>query len=209
MFLLLIGMVAAVNGDGTFECTVTSIADTNKEGTLRWCINEANTKTNRAFIAFAVGDAKTQATIKVLTVLPSISVPMTIDGGAITVTGSDGQMHSSVGVIIDGAALKANDDDGLRLIANDIEILGLAIVEFPNNGVYVTGKRAKIQGEFKENGYGGEDWKGDEGSGVRLEVSASDAVIGSSGGGRSMTATSPTVIGGNYYNQITCDAPRK
>ena len=138
-------------------------------------------------------DGAASVTITLETELPAIAVPMVIDGGtrSYVVEGDGGSAkRTTVGVILDGSGLLGTKD-GLKLSADDVELRGIAIVGFSYNGVAVYGKRAKVQGEFRDNGE----------AGVRVWPAALDAFIG---GGSSQL---PTIIGGNA-NGIHCEATR-
>ena len=188
---------------GTVECTVTSTADAGA-GTLRSCIvegngNDLNNEKPRIVFDFLDNaddqsvDGAASVTITLETELPAIAVPMVIDGGtrSYVVEGDGGSAkRTTVGVILDGSGLSGTKD-GLKLSADDVELRGIAIVGFSYNGVAVYGKRAKVQGEFRDNGE----------AGVRVWPAALDAFIG---GGSSQL---PTIIGGNA-NGIHCEATR-
>eukprot|EP00729_Bicosta_minor_P008481 gene8481-21772_t len=217
------------NPDSTFSCTVTSTGDSgDDEGTLRRCINKANaevcvdevagTTCIPAMILFDLDPEATLgndgvSTIKVMSVLPAIKVPLKIAGQRSRRAG-----NAIVAVVLDGSLVggetAGRETAGLRLAGNGIEISGLAVVGFPKHGIEITGERAKIKGNVfvgvtpdgKEVGNGR--------AGIRLTKTAADAIIdggataGTSNGTTPDSSRPAIVVGGNRKDGIECDAAR-
>ena len=134
-------------------------------------------------------------TIKVLSELPKLLQPMIIDGRSSSGTG--GGASTGVGVVLDGSDVPVGSHgNGLQLVADDVDIRGIAVFEFPDDGIRILGKRAIIRGgEFLNNG--------DDG----ISVDGADAIIGGTVGGDSDDADA-IVVGGNKDDGIQCYSPR-
>lgn len=121
--------------------------------------------------------------IKVSSELPDIAVSMTIDGRSNT---------NSVGVILDGSKL-SHYGTGLNLQADNIEIHGIGIHNFYDNGIRVDGDNARISGEIRHTR---------QGSGITISSSASNASVGDA-------LRAPTVITESKLDAITCSGSVK
>jgi hypothetical protein len=118
-------------------CMVTSTAD-DGSGSLRECISNLS---EGGIIAFdtQIFSPNKPATIQLLSTLPVIEqITFTIDA-------------SNAGVILDGSQLGSGN--GLEFYASDSVIMGLQIVNFPENGMRVNGDNNRIGGN-RLNGAG-------------------------------------------------------
>lgn len=183
--------------DEAFVCKVTSTADASpqQEGTFRWCLTETNSRGNythsfgsKPSIVFALPDAST-AEISLQQELPWVEAPVKIDFG---IGSSD---NDGIGLLLRGDLNNLFDSKkqwtGLVVVADDVEISGIAVVGFKNAGLYVASKRTRISGHFRQNGVG-----------IYVNETASDAIIGGTDDGSS------TVIGANTGTGILCAGPR-
>lgn len=124
----------------------------------------------------------------------------------------EGAIVRSVGIIIDGRHIDLASGGpcngkpcGLQILASadDVEVRGIAIVGFPNDGLVIAGKRARIQGEFSGNGD----------KGIVLQSKGTDAIIGAvdtnkNGSADVSSNTLPTIVSSNTKNGIYSEAPR-
>ncbi|NBC85304.1 MAG: T9SS type A sorting domain-containing protein [Bacteroidetes bacterium] len=148
--------------------------------TLRAAIQEANATTGtRDVIEFAVPSSGT-ATIPEDIEL-EITAPVIIDG-----TSSPAYDGSAPAIILDGSAVSGSSEDALTLTnAEDSEIRGLAIVNYPGTGIAVrSSDGVVVDGCFigiEPDGTAA----GNGGAGIEAY---SDITIGSSGGGNVVSA---------------------
>jgi len=148
--------------------------------TLRAAIQEANATTGtKDVIEFAVPSSGT-ATIPEDIEL-EITAPVIIDGMS-----SPAYDGSAPAIILDGSAVSGSSEDALTLTnAEDSEIRGLAIVNYPGTGIAVrSSDGVVVDGCFIGIEPGGTA-AGNGGSGIEAY---SDITIGSSGGGNVVSA---------------------
>ncbi len=118
--------------------TVNSTADTGP-GSLREAIDEANANGGASTIALAISTG--QQTIDLLSPLPAITAPVTIDG-----TTQPGYSGTPL-IELDGAQAGAGAT-GLTLAGNDITVKALIISSFAGDGIEVTGSDALIESSY-------------------------------------------------------------
>ena len=152
--------------------TVTSNGDSGA-GTLRTAIQTANTTAGADEIDF--GGAG-EGTITPLTALPTITEQLTIDGG--------------LAVTLDGGSLSSGEA-GLQIAADNCQITGLAIGDFPGNGIEVGSGAASAALENNAIGSNGA-------SGISLAAGSSDAsIVGNQiGADASGTVAQPNALDG-------------
>lgn len=119
---------------------VTSTADTNTIGTLRYAINHANSNPDDDNITFNIADAGPHV-ISPLTGLPEItddnvSIDGTSQSGAVCNMLTSGTPHI-LKIQIDGAG--TTDAEGLILGANNVSVSGLSITGFDSRAIRITG----------------------------------------------------------------------
>ncbi len=118
--------------------TVSSTADSGA-GSLREAIETVDTNGVAATIALAIGTG--QQTIDLLSPLPAITAPVTIDG-----TTQPG--YSGVPLIeLDGAGA-GDGSNGLTINGNDVTVKGLIISGFAGYGIEVIGNDALIESSY-------------------------------------------------------------
>ncbi len=108
--------------------TVTNTSDNTNPDSLRWAILQANTSQAASVIDFDLGASGT-ATINLSSPLPSLQVPVLIDG-----TTEPGYQDTPL-VEIDGSALSGGANDGLVLAAGGSTIRGLSLVGFSESAI--------------------------------------------------------------------------
>jgi hypothetical protein len=122
----------ALNGSAT-TYDVNSLDDTNNgsgtNGTLRYCINQANASAGPHVINFSVAGTITVSSSS----LPSLNKAITIDGST-----APGYAGTPV-VLLQGGN---NSGNGITIAAADCAIFGLQIAGFPYNGLVVSGNSA-------------------------------------------------------------------
>ncbi|MCA9056243.1 MAG: DUF4347 domain-containing protein, partial [Planctomycetaceae bacterium] len=172
---------------------VTSTADTNATGTLRWAINQANSLGGADTIRFNISGTGVH-TITVnssgLGALPTIAEAVTIDA---TTDDSYAANGNRPAIIIDG-----NDfaGDGLTLsgTADGTTIRGLVIRDFAGNGItlQIGSNGNTITGNYIGGlSSSGSASSGNENAGVGIWISGANNVIGGS------SASLRNVISGN------------
>ena len=159
--------------------TVTSTADSGA-GSFREAIEYADALGSAGTIAFAIGTG--QQTIDVLSPLPAITAPVTIDG-----TTQPGYSGTPL-IELDGAGA-GTGSNGLTITGNDITVKGLIISGFGGDGIEVTGNDDLI-----ESSYIGTDSTGTKAMG---NGEAGVAVIG---GGTNNTIGGTTAGAGNVIS---------
>jgi hypothetical protein len=185
--------------------TVTSTADSGA-GTLRQAILDANANPGPDSIAFAIAGSGVQ-TIAPLTVLPFITESVTIDGttqpGASPNTNAPDQGSNAVLLIdISGESLPAMGSSScLRVTGPDVTVRGLVVRGCFGNGVYITGDRAIVAGNFIGVDPAGAAWGGRQGEGIAAGVQAEDLLVGG------LSPADRNVIAGNTLTQINCGGP--
>ena len=164
---------------------VTSFADTNTLGTLRYAITQANTNnTGTAASPDQIQFISGAGTISVTTALPALTDIAVID--ASMATGSSG-----VPIITLDGSLAGPAADGLTLRATSSTVKGLDIVNFSGNGIRLDagGGGATIVNDYIGVTTAG-TVAGNGGDGIFINGSAGN-VIGGTG------ATDANVISGN------------
>ena len=165
---------------GTFATYLVSNLDDIGSGSLREAITSANTSGTDDLIEFSVA-----GTINLTSVLPSITNTVTIDA-----TTAPGYADAPV-VTLDGSAISDSSADGLRLYAgsDNSHVKGLAIVDFPADGIVIQNSSAHII-ELNHIGTDGSVNLGNAGVGIRLSDAGGNLIGGS-------TAAQRNVISGN------------
>jgi Ca2+-binding RTX toxin-like protein len=158
--------------------TVTSTADSGA-GSLRDAIASADAQGIAGIIALAIGTGP--QTIDVLSPLPAITAPVTIDG-----TTQPGYSGAPL-IELDGAGA-GTGTNALTITGNDITVKGLIISGFGGNGIEVTGNNDLI-----ESNYIGTDFTGTK---AMANGAAGVAVIG----GMSNTIGGTTAGAGNLIS---------
>jgi hypothetical protein len=121
--------------------TVTNTADSGV-GSLRQAILEANATADADTIAFAIAGAGVKS-IALLTALPAISQPLTIDGKTQT-----GYVAGGAPLIeLNGAALPAASD-GLSVSAAGVRLSALTINRFSGHGILLAGREGIVEGSY-------------------------------------------------------------
>ncbi len=150
------------------SCVVTSTAD-GGAGTLRWCLENAESGTTITFEP-SVFPAASPVSITLESPLP------TILQGNITIDGSD------AGVILDGSGQP--DGGGLVIMSDGNVVRGLQILNFPGHGVSIAYCKDNIIGGDRAQGSGpigqGNVISGNDGNGVDLSDSdtMSNTIVG-------------------------------
>lgn len=129
--LLVLSVVAGTAGAAEYVVTSTSDAG---PGSLRQAILDANASGTAAVISFNLGGVRT---IAPTTALPSIDVPVTLDGRR-------GTSAATPGVELSGAGIAAKNANGLRINGPGSTIRGLAINRFPAHGLHITAPDVKV-----------------------------------------------------------------
>jgi hypothetical protein len=154
---------------------VTSTADTNTVGTLRFAINYSNNPANNPNpnasapndITFAIPAGGLQ-TIELLSPLPPITAPLVIDGysqpGALTNDSSQFQAFdffddqetdiASILIQLDGSEINNTTADGLIVTAPGCTIDGLSITGFGGAGIVLQPGSASISGTIGDTIWG-------------------------------------------------------
>ena len=118
--------------------TVSSTADTGV-GTFREAIDNADAHGGPSTIAFAMGTG--QQTIDILSALPAITAPVTIDG-----TTQPGYSGTPL-IELDGAGA-GTDPNGLTIAGDDITVKGLIVSGFSGDGIVVTGNDNLVESSY-------------------------------------------------------------
>ena len=122
---------------------VTRTADDSNPGSLRWAIQQANSGGSGANIQidFDIASGASPLVIQLASPLPTIDVPVTIDG-----TTEPGYQGSPL-IEISGAGLKGAGDNGLVIVAGGSTISGLSLVGFSGSAIVLqTGNGSVISG---------------------------------------------------------------
>jgi uncharacterized repeat protein (TIGR01451 family) len=155
--------------------TVTSTADSGA-GSLRTGITSANSGAcgPNCTINFAIGGG--QQTIALLSALPALTTPMTIDG-----TTQPG--YSSTPVIqLNGASAGAGVN-GLHLTGGSTTIKALVISQFTSDGILIdTNGGNNIQGNYIGTDFSGGSPLGNSGAGVEINGTAGNNIGGITAG---------------------------
>ncbi|AGA29910.1 Calx-beta domain-containing protein [Singulisphaera acidiphila] len=110
---------------------VTDVLDSLSPGTLRWAIGQVNHGDGGDTIAFAIPGTGVK-TIRLSSALPTLSVPVTIDG-------TTQPSYSGTPLIqLDGSGAGAGAN-GLSALAGSTTIVGLSIVHFQGDAIHLTG----------------------------------------------------------------------
>lgn len=109
---------------------VTSATDGTGPNSLRWAITQADSSGSASEITFDISSSG-PVTIELESVLPVISVPITIDG-----TTEPGFSGTPL-VEIDGSGLTGTGNDGLVLTGGDSTVRGLSVVGFSDSAIVI------------------------------------------------------------------------
>ena len=173
---------------GPVVYTVSSTADSGA-GSLREAIDQANTNGGAGTIAFAIGTGP--QTIDLLSALPAITAPVTIDG-----TTQHGYAHTPL-IELDGAGAGAGTN-GLTITGDDITVKGLIIGDFFGDGIELTGNHDLIESNYIGTNAMGTAALGNSGDGVDVTMSTSITIGGTSLGAGNL-------ISGNGSNGVALD----
>jgi|GEM_PF-2987387 len=120
---------------------VTDSGDSGALGTLRWAIEQVNSGQGGDTIAFNLSDSPTQ-TIRVTSALPSLLVPVTIDGRSPSADLGISRVQ------IDGSQAGAGVS-AFTILGGSTTIAGLSIVNFDGDAIRVLGAGGNIiQGNY-------------------------------------------------------------
>ena len=163
---------------------VTEARDGTDPGTLRWAITQVNKGTGGDTIAFAIAGADAIAkTIHLGSELPTIAVPVTIDGT------TQPNYQGTPLIQLDGSGAGANAV-GLTLVAGSSTIVGLSIVGFQGDAIRIAGAGGNtIAGNYIGIGLDGSAVSANRGQG--LVVNSANNTIGG------LLANQGNVISGN------------
>jgi len=176
---------------GPLLYTVTGTADTGV-GSLREAIDYVDAYGGAATIAFAIGTG--QQTIDVLSPLPAIAAPVTIDG-----TTQPGYSGTPL-IVLDGAGA-GTGSNGLTITGNDITVKGLIISGFGGDGIVVTGNDALVESNYIGTDSTGTKAMGNGEAGVAVIGGGTNNTIGGT------TDGAGNVIAGNSGDGIDFDDP--
>jgi hypothetical protein len=172
-------------------------------GSLRQAILDANAAPDTSVIAFSI-DGAGPHTIQPLTQLPTITIPVIIDGytqrGASANTNGDGLGGNAVlRIVLDGSTLSDSTANGLYIRADHCTVRGLVVNGFPWCGI-----RAYSTGNVIEGNYVGTDVTGTLAQPNEVGI----AVLGDSNivGGAEPAARN--VVSGNASHGIYMQKPR-
>ena len=183
--LLMIVGVSLNSTASTFTVTVTNDAG---PGSLRQAILDANASPAADVIQFSIGSPT--RTIMLLSVLPGLTSPVTIDG-----TTQPGWTVSPV-IEISGAGVAGAGQDGLRIWAGSSMIRGLAINRFSGDGIELgTNGNNQIEGCHIGTGPAGTNDLGNGFSGIFITNSANNVIGGT-------TAATRNIFSGNNHHGI-------
>ena len=161
--------------------TVTSAADSGA-GSLRQAIIDADKGTGASTINFSIGSG--QQTINLNSALPSITVPLTING-----TSQPGYAGTPL-ITLNGSSA-GSGVQGLDLAGGNDVVLGLAIDSFSANAIQLDGNNNTIAGNYLGVDATGTKAAGNGGCGVKVNWSSSGNTIGGT------TALTRNVISAN------------
>ncbi len=133
-----IGSFQTQNGSSGLPNEVTTTADSGT-GSLRQAIEYADANGGDITIGFAIGTG--QQTIDLLSPLPAITVPLTIDG--LSQPG-----YAGTPLIELAGASAGSNVNGLTINAPDVTITGLDITGFGDYGLVLKGSNALIQDNY-------------------------------------------------------------
>ena len=153
--------------------TVSSTADSGV-GSLREAIAYADAYGGATTIALSIGTG--QQTIDLLSPLPAITGPVTIDG-----TTQPGYSDKPL-IELDGADAGAGAN-GLTLAGNGITVMGLIISGFSGNGIEVTGNDDLIKSNYIGIDSTGNKALGNGGAGIAIVDGATGNTIGGTAAG--------------------------
>jgi hypothetical protein len=160
------------------------VSNTNDSGpgSLRQALIDANTDEGEDAITFQISGTGVRS-IALRSPLPPVLDPVTIDG-----TTQPGYSNQPL-IELNGAS--AGENSGLRLLAGDSRVRGLAINRFAGDGIYIEGPgRNVIQANRIGTDAGGTANRGNGGEGIFLNFSTAN-LIGGNGPGEG------NVISGN------------
>jgi len=151
------------------QFSVTNLSDDENPGSLRWAIEQVNQGTGGDAITFCIQGSGSRQ-ININSALPSITVPVTIDG-----TSQPGYAGTPV-ITLMGSG-NSGGFDGLELSGGNTTVRGLAIANFGGNGIKIDGG----SGYLITNNYigvlPGGDAAGNDGDGIKV-VAGSSIQIG-------------------------------
>jgi parallel beta-helix repeat protein len=166
--------------------TVINTADSGV-GSLRWAISNANSNTGEDVIEFNIGGCIGPCSIHLLSPLPFLTDGgTTINGYSLPGTAEATASSAAViGVQLDGSGLANPFFPGLGITASDCVIKGLAIVNFPGNGIAIakvnstdTASNNTIAGNYIGTNFSGNVAAGNGGAGVFIGLGATNNLIG-------------------------------
>jgi Ca2+-binding RTX toxin-like protein len=166
--------------------TVNTTADSGV-GSLRAAIGYANAYGGAITVDLEMGTGA--QTIDLLSPLPAITAPVTIDG-----TMQPGYSNKPL-IELDGANADAGAT-GLTIAGSGITVEGLIIVGFSGDGIDVTGSGNLIESSYIGVGSSGSTALGNSGAGIAILDGAADNTIGGT------TAGAGNVIAGNSGDGI-------
>lgn len=174
------GALAGSAGDGRAATLVVTNANDGWDGTFRQAITNANTMPGLDTIAFEIPGSGAH-TLIVTSALPAITDPVVIDG-----TTQPGFAADYKPVIeLDGSIAGANA--GLRLLAGNTTVRGLAINRFGAQGVLVQGPGTNIiQGNFIGIGTNGTAARGNTSQGIWINGSWRNLIGGTNAAERNI-----------------------
>jgi hypothetical protein len=179
----------------TFLVTVT---DDSGAGSLRDAITQSNATPGANVIDFNIGTGV--QTISLLSTLPTVTVPVTIDGT------SEPDFAGTPEIVLDGTSAGPGVN-GLTVTAGSSAVMGLVIDNFSGNGVALqTGGHDVIAGNYIGVDSSGAAAAGNGGDGVAVSGSSNNTVGGTAAGaGNVISANSGDgveVFGGANGNAV-------
>ena len=190
--------VGAVRG-GTF--TVTNTADSGT-GSLRWAITNANANPGPDTINFQISGVA-PFTINLLSVLPAVTDPVTIDA-----TTQPEWANSGTPVVELNGAAAGSGSVGLQLNSASNRVQGLAINRFSAQGIVLSGGANVIQGNFIGTDTTGTLARGNGSFGIWVQslgnliggskINDGNVISGGNDTGVYIYNTSSNVVQGNY-----------
>jgi hypothetical protein len=159
---------------------VTSTADTNTFGTLRYGINRVNLGLYNV-IDFRIGTSGSAQTINLTSALPAITKAVFINGQS-----QENFLNTKPLITLNGASAGTNAD-GLLLDASNCSVSGLIIEGFSNNGIEVNASTNTIGGTTAG---AGNVLSGNSGSGVAIDSGVTGVVVQGNSIGTNAAGTS-------------------
>ncbi|MCK5831800.1 MAG: DUF4347 domain-containing protein, partial [Methylococcales bacterium] len=177
-----INIAISASGQTDYESVLATYTVTNTFdlgfGSLRQAILNANLLPSPDIINFDIGADGSHQTITVLSQLPTITQPVTIDGlsqyGALAPGAPRIELNQSPLLIL--------STDGLKITGNDTTVKELIISGFNNNGISIeNGHNNNIQGNYIGTDYFGLSPHGNLNNGISIYNNSSGNIIGGTG----------------------------